>query len=535
MIDYLNFFCPCGIQEALKNNKNVIQCTSCHKYQHKFCMKSMVKMPGYQCPYCQFKKGALFFNILYSLVDPYLIEFNPINRITHIWISFIPDTLVYSTFQKKCEDSPMAIVIRCLRFDKNGFSFHWPKMSKIYINDKIILDLTRKGSKQRDRMIALVPSKDYDKGNIQKKFFLYDSNIIKNEEYLIEKKPNRFEIDININEDEKMEYKNFMVSIDLCEIYKEPEPIMSNIPILNSKKEILNLLINNEGEKSLYSIKEKVRLMDIYTETEKIKIPARGINCCHLNVFDLKTFLVINRKTNKFQCPYCKRYSNDLYIDGIIYDFLKNPENDIYDEIYIDKDFNILTNDNQTENNVEPHSSNSNDDTCKTEINKSYGKSKHKTSNSNINRHPNLIRIVEDESDKDNSDYDNLHISSNFNNSDNNHVNENDFNNNNCNIISDLGQMFDQIREDILSDKKKRSSEETKISNFTRSKSLKRSSINLGMKDYDYNEINSKLNYGIDLSIDKYRHSRRSLDNISKKRKRSKNAWIDELIESCEN
>ena len=114
-------------------------------------------------------------------------------------------------------------------------------------------------------------------------------------------------------------------------------------------------------------------------------------------------------------------------------------------------------------------------------------------------------------------------------------MNENDFNNNNCNIISDLGQMFDQIREDILSDKKKRNGEETKICNFNRSKSLKRSSINLGMKDYEYNEINSKLNYGIDLSCDKYRHSRRSLDNISKKRKRSKNAWIDELIESCEN
>ena len=147
MINPLDIICPCGLQGFYENNKLLIQCISCKKYQHKNCMSFMEKMFRYQCPFCQFKKGSLFFNILYSLLEPSLIEFNPINKITHISLTFIPDTSIYYSFKKKFDDSPIAIVIRCLRLDKNGFNFHWPKMAKIFINDKIILDLTKKGSK----------------------------------------------------------------------------------------------------------------------------------------------------------------------------------------------------------------------------------------------------------------------------------------------------------------------------------------------------------------------------------------------------
>ena len=469
MIDYLNICCPCYIQDSHKNSKLIIQCTSCKKYQHKFCMKSMVKMPRYLCPFCQLKKGALFFNILYSLIEPSLVEFNPNNKILNVSITFIPDTSVYSTFLKKFKDSPTAIIIRCLRLDNNGFSFHWPKMSKMYINEKILIDLTKKGSKLKDRMIALIPGKDYKNENIPKKFFLYDSNIFKIEDYLIEKKPNRFEIEINLDEGDGMEYKNFLISIDLCEIYKEPEPIINDIPIINSKNEIKTILSNNEEEENnILSIKEKISLLDIYTETDRIEMPARGINCCHLNVFDLKTFLIINRKTNKFQCPYCKRYSNDLYIDGNIYNFIKNPENDKIKEIYIDKNLNISLYDKidkKIDNNISDTNSNSIDETCKTDINKSIEKHKHKEQeNKHHNYHkvkkakrkkPNLIQIIEDESDNaDNIDnVENTHDIYEHDSKDVN-INENDFNNSKCNIISDLGEMFNQIREEILSDKK---------------------------------------------------------------------------------
>ena len=165
---------------------------------------------------------------------------------------------------------------------------------------------------------------------IKKKFFFYDSNIVKIEDYLIEQKPNRLQVQVKMNEDENLEYKNFIISIDLCEILNEADSIINSVPIIKNKNEIKKIIINNDGDKNILSLKEKISLLDIYTETDKIKIPARGKNCCHLNVFDLETFLIMNRKTNKFQCPYCKRNSNDLYIDGIIYDFIKDQNNEIF-------------------------------------------------------------------------------------------------------------------------------------------------------------------------------------------------------------
>ena len=74
MLDTYNIICPCGYQDPHKNTKLIIQCASCKTYQHKYCMKSMVKMTGYQCPYCQLKKGALFFNTLYLLSN--ILEIN---------------------------------------------------------------------------------------------------------------------------------------------------------------------------------------------------------------------------------------------------------------------------------------------------------------------------------------------------------------------------------------------------------------------------------------------------------------------------
>ena len=525
MIDYLNISCPCYVQNSYKNSKLIIQCTSCKKYQHKLCIKSMDKMARYQCPFCQLKKGALFFNILYSLIDPSLIEFNPNNKIESIWLTFIPDSKVYSTFSTKFKDSPTAIIIRCMRFDKNGFCFHWPKMSKIFINDKMILDLTKKGSKQKDRMIAFIPGKDYNKENISKKFFLYDSNIFKNEDYLIEKKPNRLGIEVYLNEGEKMDCKNYLISIDLCEIYKEAKPIIDDIPIINTKKEIKKILSNNENENNILSIKEKISLLDIYTETDRINIPARGINCCHLNVFDLKTFLIINRKTNKFQCPYCKRYSNDLYIDGIINDFLKNPENEKITEIFIDKELNISLSDKKVKKNENISETNnitnsySNDETCKTDIN-----NKIHIEEENIKEHrhrhkihkirkskrkkANLIQILEDDSDNGNNE--NIHEV--YENEKNINVNENDFNNSRCNIISDVVEIMTKIREDILSDKK----------NKCEKKIIKRNNHSIYNKDNKLDD-NQKIKTGNNkLKIPIFNK------NLGKKHKRNEYNYIDE-------
>ena len=359
--------CICGIDERLTTLKSIIQCNECGIWHHKDCLKNMAKMPNFICPKCQIVKGCLFYNILYTLLEPALFELEP-RKNNHGCYAFIPDLKLYPKIGKINRANPVFILIRCLKFDKKGFSYHWPRLSKIYLNEKLIIDFTLKGAKKQDRMICLVSEdilRSYDSEsdniswdsssgindnyqNFRSKNLIYDSNIVVIEDYIYDKRPNRLEINVNYILEENLESTNFAVSIDCCEIIRDPEEIIKKVPIYREKRRLKELLTKNEDENtvnngSLSTLLEKINLMDLYTETERIKLPSRGINCCHLNVFDLRTFLLLNRKTNRYQCPYCKRYSINLYIDGIILDFLNNKKNFDVEEILIDKEHNILS------------------------------------------------------------------------------------------------------------------------------------------------------------------------------------------------
>ena len=359
--------CICGIDERLTTLKSIIQCNECGIWHHKDCLKNMAKMPNFICPKCQIVKGCLFYNILYTLLEPALFELEP-RKNNHGCYAFIPDLKLYPKIGKINRANPVFILIRCLKFDKKGFSYHWPRLSKIYLNEKLIIDFTLKGAKKQDRMICLVSEdilRSYDSEsdniswdsssgindnyqNFRSKNLIYDSNIVVIEDYIYDKRPNRLEINVNYILEENLESTNFAVSIDCCEIIRDPEEIIKKVPVYREKRRLKELLTKNEDENtvnngSLSTLLEKINLMDLYTETEKIKLPSRGINCCHLNVFDLRTFLLLNRKTNRYQCPYCKRYSINLYIDGIILDFLNNKKNFDVEEILIDKEHNILS------------------------------------------------------------------------------------------------------------------------------------------------------------------------------------------------
>ena len=441
--------CICGIDERLTTLKSIIQCNECGIWHHKDCLKNMAKMPNFLCPKCQIVKGCLFYNILYTLLEPALFELEP-RKNNHGCYAFIPDLKLYPKIGKINRANPVFILIRCLKFDKKGFSYHWPRLSKIYLNEKLIIDFTLKGAKKQDRMICLVSEdilRSYDSEsdniswdsssgindnyqNFRSKNLIYDSNIVVIEDYIYDKRPNRLEINVNYILEENLESTNFAVSIDCCEIIRDPEEIIKKVPIYREKRRLKELLTKNEDENtvnngSLSTLLEKINLMDLYTETERIKLPSRGINCCHLNVFDLRTFLLLNRKTNRYQCPYCKRYSINLYIDGIILDFLNNKKNFDVEEILIDKEHNILSYIHKNTNLLV------NDE----KKGKLYNINKNKNSN-DINK--------KEFFDKNKKFEVHLNPKENIDNSNRSFFSDNK----NINIISNFGQIFDLIKMD---------------------------------------------------------------------------------------
>ena len=415
--------CICGLEENKRTSKTLIKCNECNLWQHKDCLKSMIKMRNYLCPKCQFIKGGLFYNIIYTLLEPslFIVDNNKNNSSIY---HFLPDIKMYPKIKKIHKESPEFIIIRCLKFDKIRFSFHWPKMSKVYINDKLILDFTQKGQKKKDKIIALVHKEDYEKNgdceHFGSKNLIYDANIVIIEDYILDKKQNRFEINVNYSQAESIENTNFAISIDCCEILVEPNEIIEKVPIYHDKTVLKELLEKNVDDNNVLSIKEKINLLDLYTESEKIKLPARGINCCHLNVFDLKTFLLLNRKTNKYQCPYCKRYANNLYIDGIILDFINDKNNSDVNEILLDIDHNILS-----------YLHGDNNKLVNNEINdNTQNKIQHKD-NYDLNKKF-VINLSDNVLSSDNSSY---------------------FENQDCNVITNFGQVFDIMKNDNINNK----------------------------------------------------------------------------------
>ena len=456
---YYRVNCICGIYEPKTTQKSIIQCTECGIWHHKECLKDMAKMPNFLCPKCQFAKGCLFHRILYTLLEPSFFELE-LRKKNHGSYAFIPDLNLYPKYGKSNSSNPVFILIRCLKFDKKGFSYHWPKQSKIYLNEKLILDFTLRGTKKQDRMICLVPEDvllSYDNGldnwsrdsgseinenyeNFRSENLIYDANIVVIDDYIYDKRPNRLEVIVNYIIEENLESTNFAVSIDCCEIIRDPKEIIQKIPIYREKRRLKELLQKNEDENTvnnndtLSTLLEKINLMDLYTETEKIKLPARGMNCWHLNVFDLRTFLLLNRKTNKYQCPYCKRYSINLYIDGIILDFLNNKKNFDVEEILMDKEHNII----------------------------SYI---HKKTNLLVNNEkkgilyniPNITNNINNKNKKELFDINKkfeIHLNNNSETFENNNINYNNLNrsffsgNKDVNIISNFGQIFDLMKKD---------------------------------------------------------------------------------------
>ncbi|CAI6353469.1 unnamed protein product [Macrosiphum euphorbiae] len=90
-------------------------------------------------------------------------------------------------------------------------------------------------------------------------------------------------------------------------------------------KEFIKNSLKNNDDMSVDSF--IVSLKDPLT-TQRMKVPARGKECKHLQCFDAKKFLQMNEQTQKWECPICKeqvKYEN-IEIDEFFYRILQSSK-----------------------------------------------------------------------------------------------------------------------------------------------------------------------------------------------------------------
>jgi hypothetical protein len=330
----MNSSCPC---RQVFNTRSVIKCATCNFSQHKDCVRDCLKMINYECPGCQIK-----------ISDPYLK--NIVNILTPTLIP--PSNILKSTFEIAPEvnkiinqiqpnNNSKFLILRCLRLDSNGYEHHWPMNCTISINGKHLKTLSypkeMNRSSQRKDFPLVFYFRDEDYTENYHKF--HAQHMHKLIDALQFNKPNSLEIKNEVSKNPK-DVWSYVLSIDLVEVLKDVSEVISKIPVMNdveALKKRHNYLSNVKNE--LQILNEKVSFLDNYTVSGKrIALPVRSINCHHLKVFDLKSFLLL-RRNKSYDCPFCKRKAVRLYIDGFIYDQMKRFVNK--DGIIMNSDYTL--------------------------------------------------------------------------------------------------------------------------------------------------------------------------------------------------
>lgn len=273
-----------------------IKCIKCSNPISKNEISNQYKISNpYICPIC-----------MLSSFDPWTKHISSICKLFPLLHSLNPTKISFNYIQNKEEDF---LIIRCLKISSSGYSLDWPKNSQIILNNKTLIENSNNVFKKKSKGIAIF--------SLKKKIGLKKTNIFDFKQFIEQK--NHLTISSR-NSDSSI----YFISIDTIKSNDSIQDIIKEAKIFNEINAIKGLVgINNE----IKIASEKIDLIDVYTGINKVKIPVRGINCIHLSIFDLKTFLLFTKKSKKSVCPICNKLTGEVYIDGIIYEKIKKIPN----------------------------------------------------------------------------------------------------------------------------------------------------------------------------------------------------------------
>jgi len=328
---FIKINCPCFTEEKTVNlnyynGKPLIKCPNCNKYQHKLCLEKCLNIiPYYICPDCQIENLDLFIEQKKKIIRK-LFHGKDFSNSNIVKCHFDISTIIPFNINYAKEDE--YILFRCLKIDDEGFNTLWPGFFDIYIN-KIMIQNPLNEEKELSREIAFrVSDKFKRKTNLKISSNLKHFSKINKNELLL-----NFNAKCNKKDD-------FILAIDYVK-EKKIEEVIENIPSkYENKKELDNIVI------------EKVSLLDIYTDTDVITIPAKGWKCTHLSCFNLKTFLGFMEHTRLYKCPFCKQKVGLIFICNEMKDIIQKYYSKENYEIMLDSNYNVIEKKKEEINNI---------------------------------------------------------------------------------------------------------------------------------------------------------------------------------------
>lgn len=294
--------CIC-IQGALPG----IPCSLCKRIQHTRCMGENARMQPYVCPLCQFMKMDLsWIPELPPIVNPFAASrANP--NITRKFM----DRLVrisQNTLQL-IRDNPgkYRVEIRCLRLDGKGYINNWPRKVKILLNDEEILCLPDVVFHKTHRN-ALDITEKIREGDNTLYFLKY----------------------------EDPEY--YCVAVFLVKLTSTQDilaQILSTSRVISYSEGLQNVISYITSE---YDISQDSTPINVKCPISMgyIKTAIRGVNCTHVQCYDLETFVVLFGKNAL--CPECGKLIVAFVVDEFVMEIAKEAKERDTFTVYVRRD-----------------------------------------------------------------------------------------------------------------------------------------------------------------------------------------------------
>ena len=126
--------------------------------------------------------------------------------------------------------------------------------------------------------------------------------------------------------------------------YRQQTPNIGKYSYLNKYDNNMRLIQKDKEKEKNENLKynELISLLDIYTDSDFINIPAKGWKCSHLGCFNLKTFLGYMEHTRSYKCPFCSQKVGLIYkcneMKNIIEKYYLKGKN----EVLVDSNYNVI-------------------------------------------------------------------------------------------------------------------------------------------------------------------------------------------------
>ncbi|TNV82647.1 hypothetical protein FGO68_gene14071 [Halteria grandinella] len=323
--------CICWVNRPTPKRQDFLKCTRCKSLQHKTCILSNGRFPllPYLCPGCQLKDLDPLKTPVLTLLKPFKVPTifgNNAQRFKLLQFCkrefFMPEELERYLLQKH---QVLFTEIRCVQLDPcereedgyaKNFKHQWPKKGYYSFNYKEGKEFVLPGESEfyRKDNQSVSPNPMTLEGigleRVRREDLIFDISA------QITPGPNFVEL---AKFDEPRNYACAIYVTKLINIY-DMSHYLRNYHVESFLESYERL--KNHISSVKYFKEEKVNVRCPISQS-RLKLPARGEKCTHLQCFEAENYLWMNQHCKRWLCPICMKPAYHLTIDQLMLQVIK--------------------------------------------------------------------------------------------------------------------------------------------------------------------------------------------------------------------